>query len=139
MDLYTTTANKATDAITTDVGTNGYIMIYTGTAPAKVANAYVAATGTLLVTMAMSNPIGPASSNGVLTLSAITTTVAVASGTPGYFRICTTNSDGTAGANCRAQGTCAVGSGEINFGSTVASGGNVSITTGMTITNPAAA
>ena len=86
----------------------------------------------------MTNPIGPAASGGVLTLSAITTETGLATGTPGYFRICTTNSDGTAGADVVAQGTAGIGSGELNFSSQISSGGNVSITTGMTITNPAA-
>ena len=91
-----------------------------------------------LVELPMTNPIGPASVNGVLTLSAITTTSAIANGTAGGFRICSSAND-TTGAAVIGQGTCAIGSGEINFGSTIASGGNVSITTGMTITNASAA
>ncbi len=138
MDTLTTTANGMLNLITTAAGSTPYIMIWTGSAPAKSSGAYVAATGTNLATLPMTNPIGPAASGGVLTLSAITTETGLATGTPGYFRICTTNSDGTAGADVVAQGTAGIGSGELNFSSQISSGGNVSITTGMTITNPAA-
>jgi len=138
MDTLTTTANAMLNLITTAAGSTPYLMIWTGSAPAKSSGSYVAATGTLLATLPMSNPIGPGASGGVLTLSAITTETGAATGTPGYFRICTTNSDGSAGANVVAQGTCGIGSGELNFSSQVSAGGNVSISTGMTITNPAA-
>ncbi len=132
-----TTANAALDKITTDAGTTAYMQIWT-TCAAPSAHAFIAAGGTLLVTLPMTNPIGPGSANGVLTLSAITTTAAVAAGTPGGFRIITQATD-TDGTHVIAQGTCAVGSGEINFTSLIALSGNVSITTGMTITNSSAA
>jgi hypothetical protein len=137
MLLKATTANAAIDKITTDAGATAYIQIWT-TVAAPSSHAFPAAGGTLLVTLPMTNPIGPGGSNGVLTLSAITTTAAVASGTPGGYRIITQSTD-TDGTHVIAQGTCAVGSGEINFSSTIASGGNVSITTGMTITNASCA
>ncbi len=137
MDTLTSTANSMLNLITTQAGSTPYLMIWSGSAPSKSSGSYVAATGTNLATLPMSNPIGPAASGGVLTLSAITTETGAATGTPGYFRICTANSDGS-GANVVAQGTCAIGSGEINFSSQISAGGNVSITTGMTITNPAA-
>ena len=137
MLLKDTTANAALDKITTDAGTTAFLQIWTSVA-APAAHAFGAAGGTLLATLPMTNPIGPASSAGVLTLSAITTTAAVGSGTPGGYRICTATGD-TDGTHVIAQGTCGVGSGEINFSSTIASGGNVSITTGMTITNASAA
>ncbi len=138
MDTLTSTANSMLNLITTQAGSTPYLMIWSGSAPSKSSGSYVAATGTNLATLPMSNPIGPAASGGVLTLSAITTETGAATGTPGYFRICTANSDGSGGANVVAQGTCAIGSGEINFSSQISAGGNVSITTGMTITNPAA-
>lgn len=138
MLLKTTTANAALDKITTDAGTTAYMQIWTSVA-APSSHAFPAAGGTLLVTLPMTNPIAPGASNGVLTLSAITTTAAVASGTPGGYRIITQSTD-TDGTHVIAQGTCAVTSGgEINFASTIASGGNVSITTGMTVTNASAA
>ncbi len=137
MTVQDTTANAALDKITTDAGTTAYMQIWTSVA-APSGHAYGAAGGTKLVELPMSNPIGPPSASGVLTLSAITTTAAVASGTPGGFRICSAAND-TTGSTVIGQGTAGVGSGEINFGSTISSGGNVSITTGMTITNPSAA
>ncbi len=138
MDTLTSTANSMLNLITTAAGSTPYLMIWSGSPPAKSSGNYVSATGTNLATLPMTNPIGPAASGGVLTLSAITTETGLATGTPGYFRITTTNADGTNGANVVAQGTCAIGSGEINWSSQISSGGNVSITTGMTITNPAA-
>ncbi len=99
MSIYekATTANKATDAITTDAGATAYIQIWTSCA-APSSHAFGAAGGTKLVEMAMTNPIGPGSANGVLTLSAITTTAAAASGTPGGFRICSSANDTTGAA-----------------------------------------
>lgn len=63
----------------------------------------------------------------MLTANAITSdTSAAASGTPGYYRII----DGTTddGTHTQVQGSCGVGSGDINFSSTIASGGTVAIT-----------
>ena len=135
--LKTTTGNAALDKITTDAGTTAYIQIWTACA-APTGHAFGAAGGTKLAELAMSNPIGGAASNGVLTLSAITTTAAVGTGTPGGFRICTAAND-TDGSHVIMQGDCGVGSGSINFPSTIASGGNTGVNTGMTITNPNAA
>ena len=51
---------------------------------------------------------------------------AAAAGTPGYYRVI----DGTTddGTHTQIQGSCGVGSGDINFSSTIASGGTVAIT-----------
>lgn len=121
MLLKDTTANAALDKITTDAGAAAYIQIWTSVA-APAAHAFGAAGGTLLATLPMTvTNIAPAASAGVLTLSAITTTAAVGSGTPGGYRICTATGD-TDGTHVIAQGTCAVTSGgEINFSSTIAS------------------
>ncbi len=93
----TTHRNNNMADITTDLGTTPYLLIYTGSAPA---NCGAAATGTLLASLACSNPFGAAPSGGVLTASAITSATAVASGTAGYWRLCTSS----AGTTVVAQG-----------------------------------
>lgn len=107
------------DIITSITGTSR-LLIYTGSAPSKTASP----TGTLLATLTPSATFGTAS-GGVLTANAITSATAAASGTPGYYRII----DGTTddGTHTQLQGSCGVGSGDINFPSTIASGGTVGI------------
>lgn len=109
-------------AISTSIGATSRIKIYTSTAPAKTA----APTGTLLATLTPANPFGT-SATGVLTAGTITSdTNAAAAGVPGYYRII----DGTVddGTHTQVQGSCGVGSGDINFSSSIAAGGTVAIT-----------
>ena len=94
----TTHRNNNMADITTDLGTTANLLIYTGSVPANCA---ASATGTLLATLACSNPFGAAPSGGVLTASAITSANAVATGTAGYFRLCTSS----AGTTTVVQGT----------------------------------
>jgi hypothetical protein len=94
----TTHRNNNMADITTQLGTTAYLLIYTGSPPANCATA---ATGTLLASLPCSNPFAPAPSSGVLTASAITTQNAAATGTAGYWRLCTSS----AGTTCVAQGT----------------------------------
>jgi len=96
---YSTThrTNNMAD-ITTQLGTTAFLLIYTGSAPANCA---AAATGTLLASLACSNPFAGAPASGVLTASAITAATAAATGTAGYWRLCTSS----AGTTCIAQGT----------------------------------
>jgi hypothetical protein len=108
--------------ISTSIGATSRIKIYTGSAPSKTASP----TGTLLATLTPASTFG-SSSGGVLTAGSITSdTNAAASGTPGYYRVI----DGTTddGTHTQVQGSCAVGSGDINFSSTIAAGGTVAIT-----------
>ncbi len=139
-DLKTSTANRATDGITTDAGTTAYLMIWTGAPPAKVSNAYVAPTGTLLASLPCTNPIAPASVNGMLTFSAITGATGAAAGVPGYYRLNTSATD-TAGAGVVMQGTCgdtaASTTGDLQFTSAITLGGNVTLS-GFTVTNSSA-
>lgn len=125
--LKTSTRNKAVDAITTDAGATAFAYVYTGSGPAKSSNNFVAPTGTLLAKFALANPIGAGASVGVLTITPPSNVTGSASGTPGYYRICTAGTD-TDGSGCIVQGSSAVGSGDLNFASTIASGGAVGIT-----------
>lgn len=117
---YSTThrTNNVTD-ISTQAGATAFLLIYTGAAPA---NCGTAASGTLLASLPCSNPIGSVTT-GVLTFSAITSAAAAATGTAGYWRLCTSS----AGTTVIAQGTVAVSGGDLNFS------GGVSFTSGETI------
>ncbi len=113
--------NARLDAFTTAVTATSRVKVYTGSAPSLTATP----TGTLLATLTPANPFAPGSAAGVLTASAIASGTAAASGTPGYFRVI----DGTTddGTHTQMQGDSAVGSGSLNFASTITSGGTVSI------------
>jgi hypothetical protein len=118
--------NARLDRLTTDLGSTAFLEIFTGSPPGKTAGTFNADSGTKLASLAMSNPVAPGSSAGVLTFSTITSASALASGTPGYFRMKTAASGGT--STVIVEGDAAVGSGSLNFNSTIASGGTVTIT-----------
>ncbi len=111
------------------LGTAAFLEIFVGSPPGKSAGAFVADTGTKLASLAMSNPVAPAAVAGVLTFSAITATAAIAGGIPGYFRMKTAASG--AASTVIVEGDAAVGSGSLNFNSTIAIGGTVSITSAV--------
>jgi hypothetical protein len=122
-----TTRNSRVARISTDLGTTAYLFVYTGSAPSKTASA----TGTKLVAMPTANPFGT-SSAGTLTASSIANQNGVASGTPGYFRLCTSSLED--GSNVILQSTAGVSSGDLPFSATVSLGGQVSVTS-FTITD----
>ncbi len=125
--LNTTTRNSALNAIVTNAGAAAYLFVWTGTAPAKSGNAFVAPTGTNLAVFPLPTTQIGTVSTGVLTLGSVANVTALASGTPGYYRICTGNTD-TNGSTVIAQGSAGVSSGDLSFPSTIASGGAVGIT-----------
>lgn len=104
----TTHRTASMDDITTKAGATAYLLIYTGSQPAACATA---ASGTLLASLPMSNPIAPGASSGVLTMSAITSAATGNAGTAGYWRICTASN----GTTCVSQGACAVSGSDLNF------------------------
>ena len=108
------------------LGTAAYLEIFTGSQPGKTTGTFNADTGTKLASLACSNPVAPAGSAGVLTFSTITSETALASGTPGYARFKTAASG--AASTVIIELDAGVGSGSLNFSSTIASGGTVSIT-----------
>src|SRR4029077_9023387 len=120
------TRNTRLDALTSALGTVAYLEIFTGSPPRKTPGTFNARTGNKLASLACSNPVAPGSSGGVLTFSAITSGTGLASGTPGYFRFKTAASG--AASTVIIEGDAGVGSGSLNFSSTIASGGTVSIT-----------
>ncbi|OYV74691.1 MAG: hypothetical protein B7Z66_15570 [Chromatiales bacterium 21-64-14] len=119
---YSTThrTNAMTDLVT-DLGSTGYLLIYSGSPPSNCA---ASATGTLLASLPLSSTAGNVSS-GVLTFNTITTENASATGTAVYYRLCTSS----AGTTCVSQGTCATSGGDLTLTSTsITSGQPVSVT-----------
>jgi len=112
--------NNAMADITTQAGTTSYILIYT----AAASNCAAAASGTLLVSLPCSNPLGAAPSSGVLTFGTITASTAASTGTAVQWRLCTSS----AGTTCVAQGTVGTSGSDLNLSSTaISSGQTVSI------------
>ena len=119
----TTLRNTRLDSNTTDVGTNAYLRIYSGTAPANVG---AALSGNTLLAELRGNASAwaAAASSGVLTLNAITSdSSADATGTATFFRWF--KSDGTTAV---IQGTVNTSGGDLNLNSTsISSGVQVSV------------
>lgn len=121
--LSTAARNAACNGIVDliDAGASaGTIAIRTGSQPTNVGDAD---TGTLLGTLTFSDPAFGNASTGTATASAITSdSNADNSGTAGHFRI--KDSDG----NIIADGTCGVGTGDLQFdNATIVAGGTIAI------------
>ena len=93
--------NTRLNAITTRAGASALICIYDGAQPTNADTAVGAQV--LLVTLTSDATFAPAASGGVLTLNAITSGVAVATGTAAWFRIVSSGlvivCDGTVGTS----------------------------------------
>jgi hypothetical protein len=109
-------------------GGAGKILIRTGAQPTNVGDAD---SGTLLGTLTFSATAFGASATGVATAAAVTSdSSADASGTAGHFRI-------KDFANAiHSDGTCGLGSGDLNFDNNVIVAGGVIAITSMTVTVP---
>lgn len=130
----TTTRNNRLDEVTTDSGTGAFLQVWDGALPATPTTAPA---GTLLASMALSNPIAPAASGGVLTIDVTpvpTDASANASGTPTFCRIATTETGTTTGV---MQCSAGVGSGDISFSAAITVGGTVTLTS-LTVTDGSA-
>ncbi len=118
-------------AINNAIGTSGVIKFYTGAPPADPS---VAATGTLLATLACSATFGVVTAGvsggaaAVLTANAITSANGVATGTPGYARIETSAGAGVVDLDVGSSGTSIIMTPD-----TITSGAPVNITS-LTIT-----
>jgi hypothetical protein len=119
------TRDARLDALTTALSTTAYLEVFTGAPAGKSGGTFNADPGTKLASLAMSNPVAPASAAGLLTFSAITSGTGLATGTPASFRLKTAASGGT--STVIVEGDAAVGSGSLNFASGISSGGTVSI------------
>lgn len=131
LQLDTTLRNNMLDQITSAVGASGLLKLFSGAVPANVAAADPAG---LLVTMTCNATFAPASSGGVLTLNAIASANASATGTAASFRIYTSLSV------CKLQGTVTAtgGGGDLTIDNTSIASGQTISETSWTITAPGA-
>jgi hypothetical protein len=120
--------NAMLDALTTFVGASAKLRFYDGTRPATGGTAT-----TLLADLACSATFAPGASGGVLTLNAISSAAAAATGTATWFRI--VKSDGT---TVLLDGSVGTSGADINLNSTsISSGATVSVTSAtITAGNP---
>jgi deoxyribose-phosphate aldolase len=102
-------AQSMGSALATAIGASSTIKIYSGSKPATPETA---ATGTLLVTIAISGSF--TSSGGVLTASDPAAAAPAASGTAGYFRLATSGGTAIIDGTVTATG----GGGDLTLGST---------------------
>lgn len=120
------TRNAQQQGLITYAGSGSIIRLYDGTQPANANTAIVAQT--LLVSLTIAGGFGT-DSNGTITLGAVTSGTAVASGTASFFRI--VKSDGT---TVVMDGSVGTSGSDLNLNTTtVASAQTVSITAGTII------
>lgn len=111
--------NAALDAFETTVSTAPLLRIFTGAQPANCA---AASSGTLLVEMTLPSDWLAAASSGAKALAGSWSGTAVGDGTAGHYRIFN-----SAGSTCHEQGSCGIGTGDLQLD-------NTSIATGQTVT-----
>jgi hypothetical protein len=120
------TRNAQQQGLITYAGTGSIIRLYDGSQPANANTAIVSQT--LLVSLTIAGGFGT-DSNGTITLGAVTSGTAVASGTASFFRI--VKSDGT---TVVMDGSVGTSGSDLNLNTTtVASAQTVSITAGTII------
>jgi hypothetical protein len=120
--------NARLDAIEVYGSTSCALQVFTGAQPA---DCITANSGTMLVSMNLPADWMNAAATGAKAKAAGAwsgTAAAGAGATPGHFRIY--NSQATKdNTTCFIQGSCAIGSGDINFDGTITSGQTVTIST----------
>ncbi|MBP9863576.1 MAG: hypothetical protein KBD62_36855 [Kofleriaceae bacterium] len=127
LQFSTTLRNAIGDVVESTIGTAPTLEIRTGAAPA---NCGTADSGTVLATMTLPSDWMAAASGGSKALAGTWEDLtADATGTAAHFRI-------KAGATCHMQGTCGMGSGDLQLDNTsIATGQKVTITS-FTLTAP---
>lgn len=134
VQLRAATRDAMLDQIESLNGTSCSMRIYTGAQPSDVTQAN---SGTVLADFNLPTDWMAAASGGTKAKAGTwQDTSADATGTPGHFRIY--NSQATKdGTTCFMQGSCGVGSGDINFDGTITAGQQVTINTfTLTAGNP---
>jgi hypothetical protein len=120
------TRNAQQQGLITYAGTGSIIRLYDGTQPTNANTAI--STQTLLVSLTIAGGFGT-DSNGTITLGAVTSGTAAASGTASFFRI--VKSDGT---TVVMDGSVGTSGSDLNLNTTtIASSQTVSITAGTII------
>lgn len=121
------TRNARLDAIETDIGTDAILRIRTGAAPADVA---AADSGTVLAEMTLPSDWMAAASGGSKAKSGTWQDLtANAAGTAAHFRIY------TSGGVAKLQGTCGIGTGDLQLDNTSIAVGQTVTITGFTLTD----
>lgn len=120
---YSVSVNNARlDAVESTTGASAKLRIYSGAAPANCA---AAATGTLLVEMALPADWMTAAAAASKSKNGTWTGTGAAAGTAGYFRIVD-----NAGTTAHIQGTCGQGTGDMSLDNTnIAIGQTVTVNT----------
>lgn len=122
IQLATSTRNARLDAIETDAGTSAVLKIRTGAQPADCGTAD---SGTVLATLNLPSDWMAAASGGTKAKSGTWQDASAdASGTAAHFRVY--KSDGT---TCILQGSCGIGSGDLQLDNT-----NIAVTQVVTVT-----
>lgn len=127
LQFSTTLRNAVLDVVESTIGTAPTLEIRTGAAPA---NCGTADSGTVLATLTLPSDWMAAASGGSKALAGTWEDLtADATGTAAHFRI-------KAGATCHLQGTCGMGTGDLQLDNTsIATGQKVTITA-FTLTAP---
>lgn len=120
--------NARLDAIESTIGTSAVLKIRSGSAPADCATADA---GTVLATLSLPSDWMAAASSGAKAKSGTwQDTSADATGTAAHFRIYA--SDGT---TCGLQGTCGIGTGDLQLDNTSLASGQSFTITSFTLTD----
>lgn len=121
IQLSVSARNGRLDSIETTIGTAPKLQIRSGAAPADCATAD---SGSLLAEMDLPSDWMAAAATGSKSKSGTWSVAASGTGTAGHFRI-----KDSAGTNCHLQGTCGIGSGDLQLDNTsIASGQTVTVT-----------
>ncbi|MCE5247949.1 hypothetical protein LLG88_13630 [bacterium] len=128
IQLAVLTRNARLDAIETEIGASAVLKLRSGAAPANCA---AADSGTVLCSMSLPADYLAAASSGAKAKSGTWSgTASGGGGTIGHFRIYA--SDGT---TCKIQGTCGIGTGDMQLDNTVVADGQTVTITGFTLTD----
>lgn len=128
IQLATSTRNARLDAIETDAGVSAVLKIRTGGAPADCGTAD---SGTVLATLNLPSDWLAAASGGTKAKSGTWQDASAdAAGTAAHFRVY--KSDGT---TCILQGSCGIGSGDLQLDNTSIAVGQVVTVTAFTLTD----
>lgn len=122
IQLGTAVRNARLDTIESTIGTSPILKLRTGAAPADCGTAD---SGTVLATLTLPSDWMAAASSGAKAKSGTwQDTSADATGTAGHFRIYDSG-----GSTCHLQGTCGIGTGDLQLDNTsLATGQSVTIT-----------
>lgn len=129
IQLAVSTRNALLDAIETDAGVSAIMKIRTGAQPADCATADA---GTVLATLNLPSDWMAAASSGTKAKSGTWQDASAdATGTAAHFRVYKTD-----GTTCIMQGSCGIGSGDLQLDNTSIAAAQSVTVTGFTLTAP---